>query len=170
MSSYSGYPIDYNSPRTIWTMSFQLLYTVLAMIPFYFYQLNILVIPSEGITVLVVLPIGVAILLFFMQIRLNHFYWVSEKTFKKRDVFHVGLKSLILTLSMFYTIFFLIFGNWVGSSDAHAQFGFTDPIEKLAIDATLTLIIILLTVIMIVSIQQDRINPRQVTKRIRGNR
>jgi len=167
MSTATAYPIKYSEPRTIWTLSLQLFYTILAMIPFYYYLRNLVTIPAEGRYLLQFLPITIGILLFFIQVQLNSYYWREEKIFKQRDIFVSGLKSSILTLAMFYFIFFLIFGYMIGNSDAYESVLLSDVITRTMIQLLITLGTIVLTAILLQSIQDSTTSPRKFTDRFR---
>ncbi|MHA2501853.1 MAG: hypothetical protein ACXAE3_03200 [Candidatus Kariarchaeaceae archaeon] len=167
MSTASGYPINYTEPRTIWTIALQLLYTLLAMIPFYYYMKNLIDIPSEGRYLLQYLPVVVGILIFFIQFEMNDYYWNQEKTFTNRDIFTMSLKSTILTLSMFYTIFFFIFTYWIGNNGAYTKGIIEDPINRTMIQLGFTLGVILLTLILMKTAQRDFGVARSVTNRLR---
>ena len=57
MSNATKFPIQFNNPKTIWTLSLLLLYTILSMIPFYYYLTNLVNIDNDGIYFLQYLPI-----------------------------------------------------------------------------------------------------------------
>ena len=167
MSSYSSFPIDYGQPRTIWSISLQLFYTLIAMIPLYYYMRNVVEIPPEGSYVLQLLPIVVAILLFFVQLRLNQFYWINEKTYKNRDIFVMSIKSVVLTLGLFYSLFFLLWSYWIGRTDIHENSGFENPLEIVVINIAVSLVILLMTLVFMVAVQEDRLTPAKLKSRIR---
>ncbi|MCH8907265.1 MAG: hypothetical protein IH840_09265, partial [Candidatus Heimdallarchaeota archaeon] len=110
MSEVKVGKLDYSHPRTIWTLGIQLMYTIIAMIPLYYYMIEILTIRSEARDFVIYSPIFVAIILFFLQLKLNSYFWTSEKTFVKRDITITSSKSAFTIVLEFYLIFLFIFG------------------------------------------------------------
>lgn len=167
MSTATGYPIEYSEPRTIWTLTLQLTFTLLAMLPFYYYLRNIAEIPADGRYLLQFLPIAVGILLFFLQQYLNTYYWRKEKIYKRRDMFVVGLQSYILSIWMFYTIYLLLFGYFIGQTDAYDTPLFSDIITRTMIQLLISLGTIALFVLAMRTAQEDNAAPRKFTNRFR---
>ena len=167
MSTASSYPINYSEPRTIWTIVLQLFYNILAMMPLYYYLRNLIEIPNEGRYLLQFLPITTGILLFFIQFEITDYYWHQEKTFVKRDIFKMSLKSVILSLSMFYSIFFYILTYVVGNGGGYEEGILVDPITRTIVQLSLTLGTIVLTVIMMKTAQRDFGVSRTVSSRLR---
>ena len=170
MSTVTGFPLQYNEPRTIWTISLQLLYTILAMVPFYYYLTNLVQVPEEGAVLLQYLPVITGVLLFFIEIRLNDYYWNKEKIYKHRDIFVCGMKSVILIISMFYTIFFFVFGWLVGTNGGYdSQVFLQDVITRTMIQLIITFATIIVVMLMMETAQSDSQAGRKFSDRIRRN-
>ncbi len=153
--SYSA-KLDYLNPRTIWTISLQLFYTIIAMLPVYYYLREIIELVADAKWVLIFLPIGIAIILFGMQLRLNNYYWKNEKIFKNRDILVTALKSSILVLVFFYFIFLYIFGYWLSSIEFYEGIKFQSELGKLMAETIISLVMIYVMIIMMISIQESR--------------
>jgi hypothetical protein len=153
MSNATKFPIQFNNPKTIWTLSLSLLYTILSMIPFYYYLTNLVNIDNDGIYFLQYLPIFTGLLLYFIQFLFLTYFWNEEKVYKKRDILNVSLKSYILVFSMFYSIYFLIFGYWIGNTNAYESALLSDTINRNMIQLLITLGTILTTYLLMQNIQ-----------------
>ena len=153
MSNTTKFPIQFNNPKTIWTLSLLLLYTILSMIPFYYYLTNLVNIDNDGIYFLQYLPIFTGLLLYFIQFLFLTYFWKEEKVYKKRDILNVSLKSYILVFSMFYSIYFLIFGYWIGNTNAYESALLSDTINRNMIQLLITLGTILTTYLLMQNIQ-----------------
>lgn len=153
MSNVTKFPIQFNNPKTIWTLSLLLLYTILSMIPFYYYLTNLVNIDNDGIYFLQYLPIFTGLLLYFIQFLFLTYFWNEEKVYKKRDILNVSLKSYILVFSMFYSIYFLIFGYWIGNTNAYESALLSDTINRNMIQLLITLGTILTTYLLMQNIQ-----------------
>ncbi|MGB1981278.1 MAG: hypothetical protein ACPHQO_02270 [Candidatus Kariarchaeum pelagius] len=153
MSNATKFPIQFNNPKTIWTLSLLLLYTILSMIPFYYYLTNLVNIDNDGIYFLQYLPIFAGLLLYFIQFLFLTYFWNEEKVYKKRDILNVSLKSYILVFSMFYSIYFLIFGYWIGNTNAYESALLSDTINRNMIQLLITLGTILTTYLLMQNIQ-----------------
>ena len=153
MSNATKFPIKFNNPKTIWTLSLLLLYTILSMIPFYYYLTNLVNIDNDGIYFLQYLPIFTGLLLYFIQFLFLTYFWNEEKVYKKRDILNVSLKSYILVFSMFYSIYFLIFGYWIGNTNAYESALLSDTINRNMIQLLITLGTILTTYLLMQNIQ-----------------
>lgn len=153
MSNATKFPIQFNNPKTIWTLSLLLLYTILSMIPFYYYLTNLVNIDNDGIYFLQYLPIFAGLLLYFIQFLFLTYFWNEEKVYKKRDILNVSLKSYILVFSMFYSIYFLIFGYWIGNTNAYESALLSDTINRNMVQLLITLGTILTTYLLMQNIQ-----------------
>ena len=153
MSNATKFPIQFNNPKTIWTLSLLLLYTILSMIPFYYYLTNLVSIDNDGIYFLQYLPIFTGLLLYFIQFLFLTYFWNEEKVYKKRDILNVSLKSYILVFSMFYSIYFLIFGYWIGNTNAYESTLLSDTINRNMVQLLITLGTILTTYLLMQNIQ-----------------
>lgn len=153
MSNVTKFPIQFNNPKTIWTLSLLLLYTILSMIPFYYYLTNLVNIDNDGIYFLQYLPIFTGLLLYFIQFLFLTYFWNEEKVYKKRDILNVSLKSYILVFSMFYSIYFLIFGYWIGNTNAYESALLSDTINRNMVQLLITLGTILTTYLLMQNIQ-----------------
>ena len=153
MSNATKFPIQFNNPKTIWTLSLLLLYTILSMIPFYYYLTNLVNIDNDGIYFLQYLPIFTGLLLYFIQFLFLSYFWNEEKVYKKRDILNVSLKSYILVFSMFYSIYFLIFGYWIGNTNAYESALLSDTINRNMVQLLITLGTILTTYLLMQNIQ-----------------
>ena len=168
MSTVGSYSINFSEPRTIWTIVLQLFYTLLAMLPFYYYLRNLIDVPTEGRYLLQFLPIATGLLIFFIQFEMNDYYWHQEKTFTERDIFKMSLKSIILTISMFYIIFFLIFAYWVGNGGGYEGGILENVVTRTMVQLGITLGLILLTLVMMKTVQSDFGVARRVSSRLRS--
>lgn len=153
MSNATKFPIQFNNPKTIWTLSLLLLYTILSMISFYYYLTNLVNIDNDGIYFLQYLPIFTGLLLYFIQFLFLTYFWNEEKVYKKRDILNVSLKSYILVFSMFYSIYFLIFGYWIGNTNAYESALLSDTINRNMLQLLITLGTILTTYLLMQNIQ-----------------
>ncbi|MHA2091391.1 MAG: hypothetical protein ACW98K_11070 [Candidatus Kariarchaeaceae archaeon] len=156
MSEYSYSNLEYLHPRTIWSLSFQFLYTVLAMIPVYFYFREIIEFTEDAKWLLIFLPVGIGILLFLLQLRLNSYFWKSEKVFRNRDIFVVALKSILLIIISFYFTFLLMFGYWLSGADFYESIKYQSVIGRLMAEVIISLMIVYGLVTMMINVQDSR--------------
>ena len=84
MSNATKFLIQFNNPKTIWTLSLLLLYTILSMIPFYYYLTNLVNIDNDGIYFLQYLPIFTGLLLYFIQFLFLTYFGMKKKSTRKR--------------------------------------------------------------------------------------
>lgn len=156
MSEISYSKMDYIHPRTIWTLTMQFFYTIIAMMPVYYYLREIIELIVDAKWLLVFLPIGIAILLFGMELRLNVYFWKAEKIFKNRDILVVVIKSSLLVITMFYFLFLFIFGYWLSDIDVYQGIKYQSDIGRLMAEAAISLLVIYGVIIMMMSIQESR--------------
>ncbi|OLS27788.1 MAG: hypothetical protein HeimC2_09820 [Candidatus Heimdallarchaeota archaeon LC_2] len=157
MSELSSTRLDYREPRTIWVLGFEFFYTIIAMIPLYYYFNEILEIRAEAENLILILPISVAILLFFLELRLNTYFWFSEKTYKKRDLLTSAIKSVSFIIISFYLIFLLVFGYWLGGAETYSnRVEYQNEISQLITELGITLISIYFILILMLNIQNQR--------------
>ena len=156
MSELTSTKLDYREPRTIWVLGFEFFYTIIAMIPIYYYFNEILEIRAEAEDLILILPIGVAILLFIMELRLNTYFWFSEKIYKKRDLLTSAIKSASLIVISFYFIFILIFGYWLGGVDTYDRIEYQNELSQLMTELAITLVSIYFILILMLNIQNQR--------------
>ncbi|MHA2250866.1 MAG: hypothetical protein ACXAD7_10910 [Candidatus Kariarchaeaceae archaeon] len=156
MSEVSYSKIDYVHPRTIWTICLQFFFTVIAMIPVYYYLREIVKLIADARLLLVFLPLGIAILLFLIQLRLGTYFWKSEKVFKKRDVLVIASKSTLLTIVLFYILFLFIFGYWLSGVDFYQGLDYQSDVGRLMAETTISLGIIYGIMVMMINVQESR--------------
>ncbi len=156
MSELTSTRLDYREPRTIWVLGFEFFYTILAMIPIYYYLNEILEIRAEAEQLILFLPIGVAILLYFMELKLNTYFWFTEKIYKKRDLLTSAIKSATLIVSSFYLIFLLIFGYWLNGTETYEEIEYQNELSKLMTELGITLVSIYFILTLMINIQNQR--------------
>ncbi len=156
MSELASAKLDYREPREVWILGLEFFYTLLAMIPIYYYFVEVLEIRSEAEDLVLFLPIGIAILLFFMELRLNSYFWFTEKVYKRRDLFTSALKSVMLVLTSFYLIFLYFFGYWLADTETYQRIEYQNELTKLMAEVSISLILIYLALIMMLNIQNQR--------------
>lgn len=163
MSETSLTSIDYTLPRTVWVLGIQLFYTFMAMIPVYYYMRELLSIRATASQVVIYLPVLTAMLLFFLELRLNDYFWVSEKIYKKRDSFNSSIKSFLVIIFSYYFVFLFIFGYFLSGSKTYKSFHFNNEVSQLIAEDIASVITIYLIVILMLNIQNQRF--QQIWKR-----
>ena len=163
MSETSLTSIDYTIPRTVWVLGIQLFYSFIAMIPVYYYMRELLAIRATASRVVIFLPVLTAILLFFLELRLNDYFWISEKTYKKRDSFNSSIKSFLVIIFFYYFVFLFIFGYFLSGSGTYNSFHYNNEVSKVIAEDIASIIIIYLIVILMLNIQNQRF--QQIWKR-----
>ncbi|MCE7733357.1 MAG: hypothetical protein GPJ54_00670 [Candidatus Heimdallarchaeota archaeon] len=156
MSELASAKLDYREPREVWILGLEFFYTLLAMIPIYYYLVEVLEIRSEAEDLVLFLPIGIAILLYFMELRLNSYFWFTEKIYKRRDLFTSALKSVILVVTTFYFLFLYFFGYWLANIDTYQSVEYRNELTKLMTEVSISLFLIYLILIMMLNIQNQR--------------
>ncbi|MHA2031202.1 MAG: hypothetical protein ACXAC2_20695 [Candidatus Kariarchaeaceae archaeon] len=156
MSELATAKLDYREPRAVWILGLELFYTLIAMIPIYFYIIEILQVRANAENLVMFLPIGIALLLFFLELRLNSYFWFTEKVYKRRDLFTSSLKSVILIISSFYIIFLYVFGYWLSDSSTYQGIGYQNELSQLMAEVIISLLTIYFGVIMMLNIQNQR--------------
>ena len=156
MSEQTSTRLDYREPRTIWVLGFEFFYTIIAMIPIYYYFNEILEIRAEAEDLIFILPVGVAILLFFLELKLNTYFWFSEKTYKKRDLLTASIKSVSLIIISFYFIFLFIFGYWLSGAETYERIEYQNEISQLITELGITLLSLYFILVLMINIQNQR--------------
>ena len=156
-TEYSTSTLDLNHPRSIWTNVIQLFYTLLAMIPIFYYMREVVQLGNDGLYILLFAPISIGLLLYILQILMNEYYWIQEKVHKKRDIFLIAVRSSSFVLFNFYFIYLLIFGYWFSSSDVYLDtVNLTNPIGKVITEAGISVALILFIVLLRRGIQKQK--------------
>ncbi len=154
---YSTDTMNLNHPRNIWTISIQLIYTQLAMIPLFYYLREVVQLEVDSLYVMLFLPVSVGLLLFIMQLLLNEYYWYSEKIYKKRDIVIVASKSATYVIGVFYILYLLMFGYWFSESEVYADITrIENNVGKTVAEAGVSIIIILFLVMLRREIQNQK--------------
>jgi uncharacterized membrane protein len=156
MSELASAKLEYREPRAVWILGLEFFYTLIAMIPVYYYIIEILEVRSEAEDLVLFLPIGIAVLLYFMELRLNAYFWFTEKVYKRRDLFTSSLKSVILVVSAFYFMFLYFFGYWLADTDTYQRVEYRNEIKQLMTEVVVSLVVIYLILIMMLNIQNQR--------------
>ena len=85
MSNATKFLIQFNNPKTIWTLSLLLLYTILSMIPFYYYLTNLVNIDNDEYAIfLQYLPIFTGLLLYFIQFLFLTYFGKKKKSLQEK--------------------------------------------------------------------------------------
>ena len=140
--TYAGDQLEINTPRTIWVLTLQLLYSIIAMLPIYYYLREVVQFNNESQYVLLLLPVTIALLLFFIQIKLNSYYWFSEKFFNKRDIFTSSMKSAIFVFVWFYFLYLLVFGYWFTGTTEYDALGLGNKVGKAVTESLVSVSIV----------------------------
>lgn len=157
-TDFSPTELQLTHPRTIITSGLQLFYTIIAMIPFYYYLREIIQLNADAQYVLTFLPIATAIILFLFEIRLNEYYFFNEKVYKKRDIFDAAIKSTFVMITSFYVLFFFIFAYFLSNFVKEYQtLGLQNVLGKILFELSITIVILYLLVILMLDIQKERI-------------
>ncbi len=122
--------IDFNQPRSVWALLIQLFYTLVAMTPMYYYLRELVKFNDDAKYVLMFLPIVTGILLYFVELKMNLYYWNKERIFKKRDIFTVTIKSFLFVIIWFYILYFFMFGYWFSTSEPYKALGMNNQTTK----------------------------------------
>lgn len=156
-TEYSTSTLDLNHPRSIWTNVVQLFYTLIAMIPIFYYLREIAQLGNDGLYVLLFAPISIGLLLYILQILMNEYYWVQEKIHKKRDIFMIALRSTAFILFYFYFFYLFVFGYWFSSSDVYTEVvKLNNPIGKVITEAAISMGLVLFIVLLRRGIQNQK--------------
>lgn len=157
MSTSQMERLNWSAPRTIWTSAVQLLMTVIAQIPFYFYLREIAILIQEDYEqVVLVVPISTALLLFFLQILMDEYYWNREIIYRNRDITIASAKSFLFVVGLYYFFFFFIMEYWLSSTEFYKESGPKEPVQKMMFDLGISFAIILFMVIFLREIQKRR--------------
>ena len=156
-TEYSTSTLDLNHPRSIWTNVLQLFYTLLAMIPIFYYIREVVQLGNDGLYILLFAPISIGLLLYILQILMNEFYWFQEKIHKKRDILMIALRSTSFILFIFYFFYLFVFGYWFSNSEAYLEVvNIKNPIGKVVTEAGVSLILVLFIVLLRRGIQRQK--------------
>ena len=134
--------LNYQIPRNILVILIQLFYSFIVQIPFYLYILQIAeLVNTDYVLIVYLVPIINSIILFTFQYLLNYYFWDNEKSFKKRDLVKVGIKSSFTVVITFYFTFFFILA-WALNGVAPNYFGLipSDNLVQFGIDYLFSLI------------------------------
>lgn len=154
---YSTTDIDFNHPRNIWTIIIQLVYTLVAMIPIFYYMKEIVQFEQDAVNVMLLLPIATGIILFILQLLLNEFYWYEERLYKNRDIVIVACKSSSYVLGFFYFFYLFLFGYWFSNSDVYKElFRLNNQVGKAMTETAISIIFILFLVMLRRGIQNQK--------------
>ena len=156
MSTSNVDQLQMNAPRTIWVSIMQLLYTIVAMLPIYYYLREIIQLDDQSQYVLLLLPVVVASLLYFVEIKMNNYFWYNEKFFNQRDIFTSALKSTTLVLGMFYFFYLLVFGYWFSGTPEYENLGLSDKTGRTLTEALVSVAIVASLVIVVDRIRVAR--------------
>ncbi len=140
--SYAGDQLEINAPRTIWVLTLQLLYSIIAMLPIYYYLREVVQFNDESQYVLLLLPVTIAFLLFFIQVKFNSYFWFNEKIFNKRDIFTSAMKSALLVVVLFYFFYLIIFGYWFTGTEEYSGLGLTNKVGKAVTESLVSVSIV----------------------------
>lgn len=157
MSTDYSAKINTAEPRVVWTHVLQLMYTIIAMIPIVYYLREIVLLPETSRYVLIALPVSIALILFFIQIQMNNYFWDNELIFKRRDIFVVALKSNLLIVGLFYFLFLLMFGYWFTGTEVYDNLGLNDVTFKVLFEAMVSILLVISTAVIMRSIQKNRL-------------
>jgi len=158
VSSVSRGNIDFNQPRIIWVNLFQLLYTLLAMIPVTYYLREIVLIEEEGQFLLIGLPISIGVLLYFVQLRLNEYFWINEQYYKKRDILISSCKSAFLVIFVYYFVYFFLLGYWISTTEQYEALNLENQIGRILFDNAISLAVIVGITLLMVAVQKEKTN------------
>ena len=137
--------IQWSAPRSVWVMLIQFAYSLIAMIPLYYYMRIFEDLKKEDyVTMTFFIPIATAVILFMMMILMDDVYWYKEKRYNNRDFFKSAMKSSAFVMVVFFVIFYLIIGFWMNSSfPDYAGYYKNNPLHKFMIDYSSTMIIVI---------------------------
>ncbi len=147
MSSASNQAeIQWNTPRSLWVLLFQFFYSLLAMVPMYYYMRDIEDLVNETyVPMTFVVPILSSLILFMMMVLLDDVYWYQEKKYSARDFFKAGMKSTIWVTLVFYVIFYVIMGYWLNTNfPDYAGYYKSDFVHKFFIDYGVSMSVVIL--------------------------
>ncbi len=157
MSTAQMERLNWSAPRSIWTAAVQLLLTVVAQIPFYFYLREILQLIEEDYEqVVLVVPISTALLLFFIQLLMDEYYWNREIIYRNRDITIASAKSFLFVMGLYYFFFFFVMEYWLSSTEFYQTSGPKEPIQKMMLDLGIVFAVILFLTIFLREIQKRR--------------
>ncbi len=124
--------INWQHPRTIWVLAYQLFFALLVQLPLYYYMREILKFTNTSYEAVVFgLPIVIGFLIFFIEIMFDQYFWQNEKVLRNRDILIVGMKSSILAAAFYFVTFFFFFGYVLNSWKIYVDNGLKDPMQKL---------------------------------------
>ncbi len=147
--------LEWTAPRSIWTAAVQLLYSLIAQLPFYYYLREIVeLIEKDYQWIVITVPISTGILLFFMQVLLDEFYWNQEKVYRNRDITVAAAKSALLVYALFYFLFFYLMEYVLSSTDFYKENGPNEPVQKMMFDLGVSLAIILFLTLFLKEMQK----------------
>ncbi|MDH5401531.1 MAG: hypothetical protein OEZ01_09320 [Candidatus Heimdallarchaeota archaeon] len=162
--------INFYNPRTVWVLSFQLIYTICAMIPFFYYMREVLELPEEARYVVVLLPLTCALVIYMLQLMLNKYYWDQEKIYKKRDILQVASKSAFYTYFIFYFMEFLVFGFWLNQFDAYIEFRIEKDLARMVVETIISMLIVVFYVTFLLNLREVKFESRNLKTRIASRR
>lgn len=110
MSTTAKHEINWYLPRNLWITISMLFWTMVGMIPFYYYLREIEQLVSKDYQYVVLyVPIMTGFVLFLMEVMLTDYFWYSERRRQNRTFGRAALYSIEFVLFLFYfTYFFLI--------------------------------------------------------------
>lgn len=150
--------IKWTAPRSVWTLAAQLFYSLLAMLPMYYYLKNILgLVQTDNELLLYIIPIVTGILLFFAMILINEYFWVREKILLKRDITTAAVKSSFLIMVLFYFSYLFFLGYFINGQNPDYLGPLGEVLlEKVMFELTIGLGITIGTAVAMLSIQRYR--------------
>ena len=98
----------------------------------------------ESGLVLRVAPFVAGVLLFFIQLNMNDFYWYHEINKRKRDVVKIGTKSFFVVMVQFYFYNLVLFGFWLSDNvKFNEAVVLNHPIKRMMFELGVSLLLVL---------------------------